>query len=69
MVEPGLEGAFRAVVEYYPRDQFQQRISSYFDALEPGSAARWEGLNETELARLRAAYRARANLHAKGRGC
>jgi len=59
VLEPGPEGAFRAVVEYYPRDQFQQRITSYFDALEPGSAVRWEGLSEHELARLRAAYRAR----------
>lgn len=59
VVEPGAEGEFRAVVEYYTKDEFQQRITSYFDALEPGSAARWEGLNENELARLRASYRAR----------
>ncbi len=59
VVEPGVDGEFRAVVEYYGRDEFQQRIASYFDALEPGSASRWEGLNEVELARLRASYRAR----------
>jgi hypothetical protein len=59
VVEPGPEGAFHAVVEYYAKDEFQQRIASYFDALEPGSAARWEGLNGAELARLRGSYRAR----------
>ncbi len=59
VVEPGVEGEYRAVVEYYGRDEFQQRIASYFDALEPGSAQRWEGLNEAELSRLRGAYRAR----------
>jgi GTPase SAR1 family protein len=59
VVEPGPEGSYQAVVEYYPRDEFQQRIASYFDALEAGSAARWEGLNEAELARLKASYRAR----------
>jgi hypothetical protein len=59
VVEPGAEGEFRAVVEYYGRDEFQQRITSYFDALEAGSAARWEGLSEPELARLKASYRNR----------
>ncbi len=59
VVEPGAEGTFRAVVEYYAKDEFQQRIASYFDALEPGSAARWEGLDGAELGRLRASYRAR----------
>jgi hypothetical protein len=59
VVEPGPEGTYRAVVEYYTSQEFQQRIASYFDALEPGSAARWEGLGEGELARLRASYRAR----------
>jgi hypothetical protein len=59
VVEPGPEGTFQAVVEYYAKDEFQQRITSYFDALEPGSAARWEGLNGAELSRLRGSYRAR----------
>lgn len=59
VVEPGPEGTFQAVVEYYAKDEFQQRIASYFDALEPGSAARWEGLNGQELNRLRGSYRAR----------
>ena len=59
VVEPSSEGSFQAVVEYYTRADFQQRIASYFDALEAGSAARWEGLNDAELARLRGSYRAR----------
>lgn len=59
VVEPGAEGTFQAVVEYYAKDEFQQRIASYFDALEAGSASRWEGLNGQELARLRGSYRAR----------
>ncbi|MEZ4393019.1 MAG: dynamin family protein [Polyangiales bacterium] len=59
VVEPSADGVFQAVVEHYGRDDFQQRIASYFDALEPGSAARWEGLNEVELDRLRGSYRAR----------
>nr|MBK7068732.1 dynamin family protein [Deltaproteobacteria bacterium] len=59
VVEPGPEGTFQAIVEYYAKDEFQQRIASYFDALEPGSATRWEGLNAAELARLRGSYRSR----------
>jgi hypothetical protein len=59
VVEPSPEGTFQATVEYYARADFQQRIASYFDALEPGSASRWEGLNDAELARLRGSYRAR----------
>lgn len=59
VVEPSADGVFQAVVEYYGRDDFQQRIASYFDALEPGSASRWEGLNEHELNRLKGSYRAR----------
>lgn len=59
VVEPGDAGRFSAVVTYYPRDEFQQRIASYFDALEPGSAVRWESLNDAELMRLKASYRAR----------
>ncbi|MFO0649879.1 MAG: dynamin family protein [Polyangiales bacterium] len=59
VVEPSAEGEFRAVVEYYAKDEFQQRIASYFDAMEPGSAQRWEGLTELELSRLKASYKAR----------
>jgi hypothetical protein len=59
VVEPGEPGQFRATVTYYTRDEFQNRIASYFDALEPGSASRWEGLNDAELQRLRASYRNR----------
>ncbi len=59
VVEPGAEGVWQATVEYYAKPDFQQRISSYFDALEPGSAVRWEILDERELGRLKASYRAR----------
>src|SRR5207237_3806526 len=50
---------FGATLVYYTKGEFQNRIASYFDALEPGSAVRWEGLNEAELLRLKAAYRTR----------
>lgn len=59
VVEPGPEGRFEAVVSWYSRADFQQRVASYFDALEPGSSARWQGLDERELQRLKASYRAR----------
>lgn len=59
VVEPGPEGTFRALVEFYTKDEFRQRVASYFDALERGSSARWEGLDAQELARLRASYKAR----------
>ena len=59
VVEPGEAGQFEAVVTYYPEDEFKQRIASYFDALEPGSVERWQGLNPSELLRLKAAFKAR----------
>src|SRR4051812_9998349 len=59
VVEPSEAGSYRATVTYYAKPEFQTRIASYFDALEPGSAARWEGLNDAELLRLKAAYKQR----------
>ncbi|MFT3773085.1 MAG: dynamin family protein [Minicystis sp.] len=59
MVEPAGEGSFSAVVTYYGEAEFKQRIQSYFDALEPGSAERWQGLNQAEIGRLKAAFKAR----------
>ena len=59
VVEPGLEGEYRARVEFYTEDEFKKRIESYFDALEPGSVERWAGLNNPELLRLKAAFRDR----------
>jgi hypothetical protein len=60
VVEPGQPGEYRAVVTYYREDEFKERIASYFDALEPGSADRWAGLSHGELSRLRASFRERA---------
>jgi hypothetical protein len=59
VVEPGEPGRFGAVVTYYGADEFKQRIASYFDAIEPGSAERWQGLDAQELTRLKAAFKAR----------
>jgi hypothetical protein len=59
IVEPGEAGRYAATVEYYKEQDFKQRIQSYFDALEPGSAERWSGLNTAEIARLKAAFKAR----------
>ncbi len=59
VVEPAEEGKYEATVFFYGPDEFKQRISSYFDALEPGSADRWEGLNDAELIRMKSAFRAR----------
>jgi hypothetical protein len=59
VVEPTDEGSFSAIVSYYREDEFKARISSYFDALEQGSADRWQGLNQAEIARLKAAFKAR----------
>ncbi|MDP3274520.1 MAG: dynamin family protein [Deltaproteobacteria bacterium] len=56
VVEPGEPGQYRAVVKYYAKASFEQRISSYFDALEVGSVGRWEALDDAELMRLRAVY-------------
>lgn len=64
MVEPAEEGKFEATVVFYGPDEFKQRIASYFDALEPGSAERWEGLNDAELIRMKAAFRAREGFDA-----
>jgi hypothetical protein len=59
VVEPAEEGSYAAQVTYYGEDEFKARIASYFDALEPGSAERWAGLNGTEVARLKASFKAR----------
>ena len=59
MVEPAEEGSYAASVTYYGEEEFKARIASYFDALEPGSADRWPGLNTTEVARLKASFKAR----------
>src|SRR5580704_18044395 len=59
VVEPAEEGSYGAVVTYYGEAEFKTRIASYFDALEPGSADRWSGLNPSEIARLKAAFHAR----------
>lgn len=59
VVEPGPENEFAAVVTYYQEQEFKARIASYFDALEPGSAERWQGLNPSEIVRLKAAFKAR----------
>jgi hypothetical protein len=59
VLEPGEAGQFAATVTYYKAEEFKHRIQSYFDALEPGSAERWQGLNPPELLRLKAAFKAR----------
>lgn len=59
VVEPAAEGSFSAVVTYYGEAEFKQRIQSYFDALEPGSAERWAGLSQAEIGRMKAAFRER----------
>jgi hypothetical protein len=59
VVEPSDEGKFSATVTLYKEDEFKARISSYFDALEPGSVERWQGLNGSEIMRLKAAFKAR----------
>jgi hypothetical protein len=59
VVEPGEPEVYAAVVTYYREDEFKARISSYFDALEPGSVERWQGLTQAEIQRLKAAFRAR----------
>jgi hypothetical protein len=56
VVEPGESNKYSAVVKYYAKAAFEQRISSYFDALEQGSVSRWEALDDAELLRLRASY-------------
>ena len=59
VVEPAEEGSYAATVTYYGEAEFKARIQSYFDALEPGSVDRWPGLNAVEIARLKAAFKAR----------
>jgi len=59
VVEPAEEGSYGASVTYYGEAEFKARIASYFDALEPGSVERWQALNSTEIARLKAAFKAR----------
>ena len=59
LVEPGEAGQFEAIVTYYGEAEFKQRIASYFDALEPGSVERWQGLNASEILRMKGAFKAR----------
>jgi hypothetical protein len=59
IVEPGEPGHFSATVEFYAPADFQARIATYFDALEPGSAERWQGLDQAELMRLKARFKER----------
>jgi hypothetical protein len=59
VVEPGKPNSFFATVDYYNKEDFKKRIASYFEALEPNSVERWEGLDEGEMARLKASFRAR----------
>jgi tRNA U34 5-carboxymethylaminomethyl modifying GTPase MnmE/TrmE len=59
VVEPSAEGRFDATVTFYGAEEFKQRIASYFDVLEPGSSERWQGLNDQEIIRLKASFRAR----------
>ena len=59
VVEPGEPGRFSATVEFYADEQFKARIASCFDALEPGSVERWQGLNSAEINRLKSAFRSR----------
>jgi hypothetical protein len=59
VVEPGPAERFAARVDYYQPLEFKQRIASYFDVIEPGSAERWESLDDREILRLKAAYRTR----------
>ena len=59
VVEPTSDGSYSAVVTFYGEGEFKQRIQSYFDALEPGSAERWGGLNQSEIVRLKASFKAR----------
>src|SRR5215207_6323448 len=46
VVEPAEAGHYGAEVTFYGEEEFRARIASYFDALEPGSAQRWPGLDE-----------------------
>ncbi|MRG93400.1 dynamin family protein [Polyangium spumosum] len=59
VIEPGEPGQFAATVTYYNEVDFKARIQSYFDALEPGSVERWHGLNQAEVLRLKASFKAR----------
>ena len=59
VIEPGEAGQFAALVTYYPETEFKARIQSYFDALEPGSVERWQGLNPAEILRMKAAFKTR----------
>jgi hypothetical protein len=59
VVEPSAEKQFQATVTFYKEDEFKARISSYFDALEPGSVERWQGLTGNEIMRLKAAFKTR----------
>ncbi|MDI3286292.1 dynamin family protein [Polyangium sp. 15x6] len=59
VIEPGEVGQFAATVTYYNEADFKARIQSYFDALEPGSVERWQGLNQSEILRLKASFKTR----------
>jgi hypothetical protein len=58
VIEPSDTG-FAATVTFYGAEEFKQRIASYFDVLEPGSSERWQGLNDQEIIRLKASFKAR----------
>ena len=59
VIEPGEAGQFAATVTYYNEADFKARIQSYFDALEPGSVERWQGLNQAEILRMKASFKTR----------
>lgn len=59
VVEPSAAETFEATVTFYGADEFKQRIASYFDAFEAGSAERWQGLDEREIARLKQVFKTR----------
>jgi dynamin family protein len=59
VVEPAEGGRYGAEISFYREDEFAARIASYFDAFEPGSAQRWQGLDEAEILRLKASFKAR----------
>lgn len=59
VIEPGEPGQYEATVTYYAEADFKTRIQSYFDAIEPGSVDRWVGLNQSEILRMKAAFKTR----------
>jgi hypothetical protein len=47
------------VVDFYAKDEFKQRIASYFDALEPGSASAGRASTAPSSRASAASFRAR----------